>query len=213
VAAPPAADDRLVLVGYSKGAVDSLVAVTRYPEVRDRVAAVVSMGGPIGGSAVADDLDGLLRDLLRMLDVPGCPRGDGGAVDSLRSSVRQAWLAEHDLPASIRYYSVVAFAARSNISLIFRSTYDQLATIDPRNDGQVTLADAIIPGSTLLGFPNVDHWGLAFEITDSQPLLAHTLVDRNTFPREVLLEAVIRFVEEDLADYEPAHNLRSDSSP
>ncbi len=96
------ADDRLVLVGYSKGAVDSLVAVTEYPEVRDRVAAVVSMAGPIGGTSVADDLDGILSDMLRMLDVPGCPRGDGGAIDGPRAETRQAWRAPRGLPKEIR---------------------------------------------------------------------------------------------------------------
>ncbi|MHC4210713.1 MAG: esterase/lipase family protein [Planctomycetota bacterium] len=50
MAAEPAPAERLVLVGYSKGAVDSLTAVTEHPEIRDRVAAVVSICGPIGGA-------------------------------------------------------------------------------------------------------------------------------------------------------------------
>ncbi|MHC4966194.1 MAG: esterase/lipase family protein [Planctomycetota bacterium] len=197
MAAEPAPAERLVLVGYSKGAVDSLTAVTEHPEIRDRVAAVVSICGPIGGSPIADGLDGLLLDLLENLNVPGCPVGDGGAIDSLRRSTRQAWLAEHELPGSIRYYSVAAFADRRNTSSILQSNYDQLAMIDPRNDSQVIFSDAVIPGGTLLGYVNVDHWGAAMPFSRDLSLASGTVVDRTAFPREVLLEAVIRFVEED----------------
>jgi len=197
IAAELAPAEKLVLVGYSKGAVDSLTAVTEHSEIRDRVAAVVSICGPIGGSPIADGLDGLLLDLLENLNAPGCPVGDGGAFNSLRRSTRQAWLAEHELPGSIRYYSVAAFADRRNTSSILQSSYDQLAMIDPRNDSQVIFSDAIIPGGTLLGYMNVDHWGAAMPFSRDLSLASGTVVDRTAFPREVLLEAVIRFVEED----------------
>jgi hypothetical protein len=48
---------RLVLVGYSKGAPDILEAVVAYPEIRGRVAAVVSAAGAVGGSALANDAE------------------------------------------------------------------------------------------------------------------------------------------------------------
>jgi hypothetical protein len=36
-------------------------------------------------------------------------------------------------------------------------------------------------------------------VNRSHPVIAKTLVDHNDYPREALLEAVLRFVEEDLA--------------
>ena len=48
---------RLVLIGYSKGAPDILEALVTYPEIRSRVAAVVSAAGAVGGSPLANDAE------------------------------------------------------------------------------------------------------------------------------------------------------------
>jgi pimeloyl-ACP methyl ester carboxylesterase len=193
-----APNERVVLVGYSKGGVDSMTAVTQHPELGERVVAVVSMCSPIGGSPIADDLDGLFLDVLEGLDVPGMPLGDGGAINSLRRSTRRTWLAKHELPASIRFYSVVALTERPRISTIMLSHYDALAEIDPRNDGMVVAGDAIIPGASLVCFLNVDHMGAAMPFTRDAPVMAGTLMERTAFPREVMLESVVRMIEEDL---------------
>ena len=57
--AMPAEDGppRVVLVGYSKGAPDILEAIVNYPEIRPRVAAVVSAAGAVGGSPLANDAE------------------------------------------------------------------------------------------------------------------------------------------------------------
>jgi hypothetical protein len=39
---------------------------------------------------------------------------------------------------------------------------------------------------------------VAIPINRNQPFLASTFVDKNAFPREVLWEAIIRFIEGDL---------------
>jgi hypothetical protein len=63
----------------------------------------------------------------------------------------------------------------------------------------VIYSDEIVPGSTLLGFVNADHWAVATPVNRSHQTLGNTLVTRNAYPREALLEAILRFVEEDLA--------------
>ena len=98
----------------------------------------------------------------------------------------------------MRYYSLAAFADREGISLILHSSYDKLALIDPRNDSQVVFHDALVPGGALLGYLNADHWAVALPFTREHPTIAETFVTRNAFPREVLLEAIARFVEESL---------------
>ncbi len=60
-------------------------------------------------------------------------------------------------------------------------------------------ADQIVPGSTLLGFLNADHWAVVLPIGRSHRLIGETLVDHNDYPREALLEALLRYVAEDLA--------------
>jgi hypothetical protein len=190
---------RLVLLGYSKGAPDILEAVAAYPEILKRVAAVVSAAGAVGGSPLANDAEQYQADLLRHFPGATCASGDGGAVNSLRPATRQAWLAQNPLPRGLRYYSLVTFPQPERISSILSSSYGKLARVDARNDSQVIFYDQIVPGSILVGFLNADHWAVAVPINRAHPFIASTFVTQNAYPREALLEALLRFVEEDLA--------------
>jgi hypothetical protein len=189
---------RLVLIGYSKGAPDILEAVVTYPEIRSRVAAVVSTAGSVGGSALANDAEQYQADVLRHFPGSTCGSGDGRAVESLRPAIRQAWLAQNRLPSDVRYYSLGTFPQPERISSILKSSYDKLARIDARNDSQVIFYDQIIPGSTLVGYLNADHWAIAVPISRSHPTIGSMFVTQNGYPREALLEALLRFLEEDL---------------
>ena len=80
---------------------------------------------------------------------------------------------------------------------MLRSSYDDLSMIDPRNDGQLLFYDQIVPGSTLLGYLNADHWAIAMPIARDVEV-ARLFVDHNACPREVLLEAILKQIEEDL---------------
>lgn len=190
---------RLVLIGYSKGTPDILEAVVRYPEIHDRIAAIVSVAGAVGGSALANDAKAWQADLLRHWPKAECDSGDGEAVSSLRPEIRKAWLATNPLPANLRFYSLVTLPDRARISRIVAPTYEKLAKIDPRNDSQVIYQDQIVPGSALLGFLNADHWAVVVPVARAHPVIGSTLANHNDYPREALLEAVLRFVEEDLA--------------
>ena len=193
-------EERIVLVGYSKGVPDILEAVVAYPEIRHRIAAVVSVAGTVNGSPLIGLIDKPLQKLLKRIPFPHCPPGVGDPMESLKRSTRLQWLSRNRLPESMKYFSLVAFAGREDISTILQSSYDRLALIDPRNDSQVIFYDAIIPGSTLLGFVKADHWAVAMPFSQDAPLLSAVLTDKNEFPREVLLEAIIRIVEENLLD-------------
>ena len=190
---------RLVLVGYSKGAPDILQAVVAYPEIRRRVAAVVTAAGAVGGSALANDARQYQADLLRYFPGATCGPGDGGAVASLRPAIRKAWLAQNPLPRELPYYSVVTFPDPNRISAILTTSYNKLARIDGRNDSQMIFYDQVVPGSILMGYLNADHWAVAVPINRTHTAIASVLVTKNAYPREALLEAVLRFVEEDLA--------------
>lgn len=190
---------RLVLIGYSKGAPDILEAVVDYPEIRGRVAAVVSAAGAIGGSPLANDAEQFQADMLRYFPGATCTSGDGGAVQSLRPATRQAWMANHPLPRDVRYYSLVTYPQPERISSILKSSYEKLARIDARNDSQMIFYDQIVPGSTLMGYVNADHWALAVPIARTHAMVGSLFVTQNDYPREALTEAVLRFIEEDLA--------------
>ena len=59
--------------------------------------------------------------------------------------------------------------------------------------------DALIPGSTLLGYLNADHWAVALDIEDESPLLAHRDEDAH-FPHLALLQAILQRI---AANYSP----------
>jgi hypothetical protein len=192
----------IVVLGYSKGATDVLEA-SADATVAARVAAVVSLGGAVNGSPLADRAPDAFLIALAHLPGTNCEEGDRGALDSMRRGTRMAWLAMQQPSPSIRYYSLVSYADRDQVSAVLRSSYDDLSLIDPRNDSQLLFYDQIVPGSALLGYLNGDHWAVAMPIGRDSPLV-QPLLDRNAFPREILLEAILKKIEEDLMAAEGA---------
>jgi hypothetical protein len=192
-------DPLLVLIGYSKGAPDILEAIVDYPEIRERIAAVVSVAGAIGGSPVADEVTQEKLGLLKNWPGADCSSGDGGALESLSPETRDAWLAENAVPQGIPYYSLATCPEPDNISPVLKPSYKKLRGADPRNDGMMLFDDQLVPGSTFLGCVNADHWAVSVPIARSHPNIAALFVDENEYPREALAEAVMRFVEEDLS--------------
>ena len=181
----------LVLLGYSKGTSDILQFLVDFPELAQRVDAVVSVAGSIGGSPLADNFDGLYAFLFSHLPSGHCPPGDGDVVQSLRTEVRDQWLRENELPVDVDYYSIAAFTTHERMARALVPSWEILLEYDRRNDGQLLVQDALIPGSTLLGYLNADHWAVALDIEDESPLLAHRDEDAQ-FPHLALLQAILQ---------------------
>ena len=191
-------DVPILLIGYSKGAPDILQAIVEYPELSERVVAVISASGAIGGSPLANAADQKDLNIIRRFPGANCSEGDGGAIDSLRPATRRSWLAHNPLPGEIAYYSLVSYPEPGRISSVLGTTYRKLSKVDARNDSQLLYYDQVIPGSTLLGFINADHWAVAVPIARNHSFIGSTFVDKNDYPREAMVEAVLRFVSEDL---------------
>ena len=203
------ANFRVVLVTHSKGTVDAMQALAGYPELAGRVVALVSVAGAVNGSPLADAIPQAMAEFVSGMPLSSCPPGQNvEAADSLRRSVRLAWLATHRLPPGIRTYSLAPYAGPDDISAILWPFYRTLAKTEPRNDGLVVVSDAVIPGSTLLGHPNADHLAVAMPFDAKTSLLSAALITHNPYPRAVLLEAALRFVEGTWRD--PARRRNSD---
>ncbi|KPK92061.1 MAG: hypothetical protein AMJ94_05935 [Deltaproteobacteria bacterium SM23_61] len=187
--------DRLLFVGYSKGVTDILHFLVDFPDLARQVVAVISVSGAVNGSPLADKFAGLYEKWFADTLASKCHPGDKKVLISLERRVQMAWLASHSLPRHIAYFSLANFTDRPHVARILRTTYDQLAQIDPRNDGQLISSDQIIPGSTLLGFANTDHWDIALPVRQvyrfwGRP--AH-LPEFTEFPKDTLLEALVLF--------------------
>lgn len=187
-------DERLVLVGYSKGTTDILHFLVEHPQEAAQVDGVVSFAGTVNGSPGAD----IVPEFLVTMIASGAEQGDKGGLDSIKRSTQMRWMAEHALPTGPQYFSIAAFTDYDNVSAILQDSYIDLAQLDPRNDSQVLFYDQVIPHSTLLGYANGDHWAIALPFTEEAKGFADTLMNRNEFPRLALFEAVLLFVRESL---------------
>lgn len=197
-----------VLVGYSKGANDILQFLIDYPEEASQIDAVVSVAGAIYGSPLADLFNGAYRLLFSHLPMSRCESGDSGVVESLKRDVRVAWMERARLPVDIRYYSLAAFTTRDRVARALVPSWKHLLRQDQRNDGQLLTRDSLIPGSTLLGYVNADHWAVAMEIELELEYLAHRK-NPDRFPHKALLDAILEYVAADLAAGGPRVHFRT----
>jgi len=192
--------DRLFLIGYSKGVTDILHFLVDFPDLASQVAAVISVSGAVNGSPLAEKFTDLYEEWFADALPSKCPPGDKKVLIGLERKVQMAWLASHSLPRHAAYFSLATFTDRPHVARILRTTYDQLAQIDPRNDGQLIFYDQIIPGSMLLGFANTDHWDIALPVRQKYPFWGRPalLPEFTEFPKDILLEALVLFSIEQL---------------
>jgi hypothetical protein len=190
------AGERIVLVGYSKGAIDALEFVAAHRAAARPVVAVVSVAGPMLGSPAAAAGQGFYA-LFANSFAKRCDPGDGGVLASLAPEARTRWFEQHTLPDDVAYFSLAALPTRDRLARGAAPSWRLLARQERWNDGQVAANGAAIPGGAVLGYPNADHWGVALNIEVSQPLLAHRK-DSTPYPREQLLEAILLHVGERL---------------
>ncbi|RLQ21770.1 hypothetical protein DWB85_10810 [Seongchinamella sediminis] len=188
----------LLLVGYSKGTNDIMVALENYPQLAANTAALISVAGAIGGSPVAENDSGNTEKLLHFSPFGDCGEGDGLALESLSPRVRHAWLKDH-LPLPVPAYSLVTAPEPARVSRALRSPYKVLGVVHPLNDGALLHWDQLLPGSTLLGYANADHWAVSVPLDMSGIPLGSFLVT-NDYDRLGLWRSMLDFVIADLVE-------------
>ena len=191
-------DEKLLLVGHSKGAVDILHCLVNFPQAVRHVAAVVSVAGAINGSPLAAKMKTIYNGLVWKWSPAECDTGDDGALDSLRPAIRLNWMAANPLPKSVRYFSLASVTNHDHVNTLLRTGYELLWIYSPRNDGLLLSVDQLIPGGTLLGYANADHWSVALPLENKNYLISETIRAPQPFPRRVLLQALLLYVAEAL---------------
>jgi hypothetical protein len=188
------ASRRFVLIGYSKGIVDILDTLRILDDAKSKVAAVVSVAGIVGGTWVPEDVEALMQST-RPWIAGGCPGNVQDGVQSLMREVRQAFLRQ--TPVSVPSYSIVGATSLDETSSVLKPSWKRLSIHAKEEDGQMIAWEAILPGAKYLGSVRADHWAIALPFEESaQPPKG---VDRNHFPRDALLEAIVRYVTADVA--------------
>lgn len=147
---------QVVLIGHSKGGLDSAAALSMYPELKEHVRALVTIQSPYGGSPMAQDL----------LDNPLVRYGVGGAVEAIGGSVqagedltydsRKKFLAEHPMPSGIPTVCMASTTSNPTSPLFATEEYMQ-QRYGVKSDGLVLPQDAFIPGSKSVTLSGLDH--------------------------------------------------------
>jgi len=192
----------VIVVAYSKGVPDTLEALRLMGNDTPRnLRAVVSVAGVVSGSPLADWLN-LYRHVLKILPTPSeCSHVNENFLKSIARHRCLHWLEQHwhSLPQGIHYYSLVTFTKPKHMHWFLRLLYAKLAEVEPRNDSHMLIHDQVLPGAKLLGYLKADHWAVALPFNRSTRSLWNRLLrNNNAFPREVLFEAILRYVESDL---------------
>jgi pimeloyl-ACP methyl ester carboxylesterase len=152
-----ASGKQVVLIGHSKGGVDSTAALALYPELRSHVRAVVTMQSPYGGTPIASDIvecpelhtlvDGLAGDLLG---------ASPASLKDLTYEARMAFVRAHPYPSDLPTVSMGS-SRLSPLSVLGAGEAYLSGRYHLPSDGLVPVADAAIPGSQVVTLKNMDH--------------------------------------------------------
>jgi hypothetical protein len=186
-----------LLIGYSKGTPDIQVALAKYPEIRKHVAAFVSVAGASGGSPVAEAALSQAGKYMRNFSFGNCKGDLTRGFESLRVSVRSAFLAAHPKPY-VPSYSIIAASDKDNTSKSLAQTWMVLKAYSEQQDGQLLRKDAIVPFSRYLGAARSDHFALALPFDKAKDSMTRGQMNMTRYPRAALLESILRFVAQDL---------------
>ncbi len=164
---------QVVVIGHSKGAVDTTVALSLYPELKSKVRSLVALQPSYGGSVLVSDLLGwdklapAVRNTLHTLF-----GGDNHAFDDVTYASRKKFLAEHPYPTDIPTVSLATRRLSPRSLLLPLEQYIK-TRYGWENDGVLTVEDQMIPGSKVVKLDGVDHTGAAMlglpGLTDYSP--------------------------------------------
>jgi hypothetical protein len=183
-------------IGHSKGAVDLMTAIQHHEIARNRIKALVSVAGAIGGTRLSDlgptlGVIGFGNALWRA-GIGGCRIEDQGGIGSLKRSVRYEAMREWNPPATLRTYSLVAVSPLKKTSKPLHTMWKTNAIHSIDQDSHIIAEEAVIPGSEYLGIARGDHWAVALPMSEHPK--TQKKVNENKYPRDALLEAIVRYV-------------------
>lgn len=193
-----------IILSYSKGTADALAALAASDQLAGRIDALLSVAGAVNGSPLADAFEDTYATLAWALPLHACQPTDRGELNSLTRAVRLRWLAEHPLPSHPRYYSLITAPTPDRVSKLLRPFYQKLARNDVHNDGQLLAFDMIVPGSTVLGYLNADHFAAALPLLRWHPVALSAFAQPNDFPRQQTISAALALIRHDLAAPRPS---------
>jgi len=147
----------VIIIGHSKGGVDTTVALSLFPELVPHIRGVITIQSPFGGSPIATDFcqspssarffSGALRAIM----------GDPKSMDQLTYQYRKSFMESHQYPIESVPTLCFASCTGNSFSVLRPFTNYILDRYQEPNDGMVCVCDAILPGSLSVTIDNLDH--------------------------------------------------------
>jgi pimeloyl-ACP methyl ester carboxylesterase len=155
----------VILMGHSKGGLDIFETLIRRKDLRSKVKGIVTIQTPYFGSPIADSIlhNKILAELSRQL-----LKAMGGSINSLRSldtrqrdSYYRGNLAE--INEIVRAIPVITMGTwkdevKHKMDTVLEPLRDEMLEMGMKNDGQVPIASAILPGTDNIKIQGMDHF-------------------------------------------------------
>lgn len=154
--------DPLHIIAHSMGGLDARFLITRLPDVGQRVATLVTIGTPHGGSPVADAFDNPfdpLRAHIPPFIMKQLQENAGAVHDLTTDSCRQFNIDTPDMEHGVKYFEIAGDAPQDGSELLLYDLAAEIGKIKGPNDGVVTVESAQRPGRKLFDVWKVDHAG------------------------------------------------------
>jgi pimeloyl-ACP methyl ester carboxylesterase len=155
---------KIVIIGHSKGCVDSAATVAMYADTVDKIRGFVAIQAPYGGSPIATDLlsSTPVKWVVEKI-VQAIFKGDPQSIGDLTYQSRQQFLQKYRFPGAVRTISVFTKSTRIS-SLMYAAAKYVSESYGVANDGLVADPDAGIPSSRTVFLDNMDHGDTVFEV-------------------------------------------------
>lgn len=215
----------VVLMGYSKGAPDILTLLAKRPDLAPRIKGVISWAGAVGGSYLADDIYGRIKDMPAFDSVQALAGDVGkmmlklapiiqvnninrrldeydikGAMNSLTTTTRLSFIEEQG--PGINELGIPMFNFTGSTHLMEVPYYQRQGTLqllkyDRNNDMQLTQEQAKLPmaSAPLLAMFHGNHWDLSYDTFPWYTTLGSTKL-KQPFAREPAMAAILLFLAE-----------------
>ena len=152
------AGKKAVLIGHSKGGLDSSMALTLFPELRNRVFGLITVQSPIGGSPIAQDFahDPTIARFFNFA-LKSVLSGDPLSMQQISYTFRRSFMSIHPWP--INTIPTVCFASHtgSRLSVMWGTHKFVQYRYGAKSDGLVCPVDSFLPGSVAVELGGVDH--------------------------------------------------------
>lgn len=207
----------IVLIGYSKGAPDIYQLLVQRPDLKDRIRCIFNWGGAIGGSYLADDIFGSIKDLdlpkvekalaaflsvispaidvssgtLRRIDEYNIKE----AVYDLTTTAREKFLAENKAflkALEIPIFNITGSTTAMEVPYFQIQGVMALNRYDSNNDMQLTQSEAKlkVPMATDLAMIRAHHWNMSYDPFPKLMRFGSPHLD-HPFPKEAAATAMI----------------------